>query len=93
MWNFVVDKTGKVSGTMHSDVSSENYNISGNLSSSGDLVGTVGLPSKGEFKGKLNPDKKETEAGLIHFQHQHNTEHGKEISNKTKPADVQVFYL
>ncbi|MGE8431472.1 MULTISPECIES: hypothetical protein [Chryseobacterium] len=58
VWNFVVDNTGKVSGTMHSDVSNTNYNISGNLSNTGDLTGTVGLPSKGEFKGKLNPDKK-----------------------------------
>lgn len=58
VWNFVVDKRGKVSGTMHSEVSNDNYNISGNLSNSGDLVGTVALPSKGEFKGKLDLDKK-----------------------------------
>ncbi|MDN3693330.1 hypothetical protein QWZ06_14060 [Chryseobacterium tructae] len=58
VWNFVVDKKGKVSGTMHSDVSNDNFNISGTLNNTGDLVGTVGLPSKGEFKGKLNLDKK-----------------------------------
>ncbi|WP_288374994.1 hypothetical protein, partial [uncultured Chryseobacterium sp.] len=51
VWNLVVDESGKVVGTMHSDVNNENYNISGNLSETGDLNATVGLPSKGEFKG------------------------------------------
>lgn len=54
VWNFVVDENGKVVGTMHSDVNDENYNISGNLSETGDLTATLGLPSKGEFKGTLS---------------------------------------
>ncbi|MCC3215934.1 MULTISPECIES: hypothetical protein [unclassified Chryseobacterium] len=58
VWNFVVDESGKVVGTMHSDVNNENYNISGNLSETGDLNATVGLPSKGEFRGTLSTDKK-----------------------------------
>ena len=58
VWNFVVDKSGKVVGTMHSDISDENYNISGNLSETGDLNATLGLPSKGEFKGILSPKDK-----------------------------------
>ncbi|SEH32664.1 hypothetical protein [Chryseobacterium culicis] len=59
VWNLVVDESGKVVGTMHSDVNNENYNISGNLSETGDLNATVGLPSKGEFKGTLSSvDKK-----------------------------------
>ncbi|CAM3162347.1 hypothetical protein DRF59_11365 [Chryseobacterium flavum] len=57
VWNFVVDDAGKVVGTMHSDVNNENYNISGNLSTTGDLNAVVGLPSKGEFRGTLNTDK------------------------------------
>ncbi|CAH0205027.1 hypothetical protein SRABI04_02079 [Chryseobacterium sp. Bi04] len=58
VWNIVVDNAGKVTGTMHSDVNNENYNISGNLSTSGDLNAVVGLPSKGDFRGTLNTDKK-----------------------------------
>jgi len=58
VWNIVVDNAGKVTGTMHSDVNDENYNISGNLSTSGDLNAVVGLPSKGDFRGTLNTDKK-----------------------------------
>ncbi|REC42687.1 hypothetical protein [Chryseobacterium pennipullorum] len=58
VWNFVISTEGKVSGTMHSDVNNDNYNISGNVSNSGDLNAVVGLPSKGEFRGKLNTDKK-----------------------------------
>ncbi|PKF76039.1 hypothetical protein [Chryseobacterium sp. PMSZPI] len=58
VWNFVVETNGKVSGTMHSDVNNENYNISANLSPSGDLNGVVGLPSKGEIRGTLGKDKK-----------------------------------
>ncbi|MDR6525286.1 hypothetical protein J2787_000656 [Chryseobacterium rhizosphaerae] len=58
VWNIVVDNAGKVTGTMHSDVNNENYNISGNLSTSGDLTAVVGLPSKGDFRGTLNTDKK-----------------------------------
>ncbi|MCJ7936031.1 MAG: hypothetical protein MUW56_20980 [Chryseobacterium sp.] len=57
VWNFVVDNTGKVTGTMHSDVNNENYNISANVSTSGDLTGVVGLPSKGDFRGTLSIDK------------------------------------
>ncbi|MFZ4928499.1 hypothetical protein [Chryseobacterium sp. Mn2064] len=58
VWNIVVDTNGKVVGTMHSDVNQENYNISGNLSETGDLNASVGLPSEGDFKGKLGTDKK-----------------------------------
>jgi hypothetical protein len=58
VWNIVVDTNGKVVGTMHSDVTDENYNISGNLSETGDLNARVGLPSEGDFKGKLDTDKK-----------------------------------
>ena len=57
-WNIVVASDGKVTGTMHSDVNTENYKISGNLSESGDLNAVVGLPSDGEFKGSLTRDKK-----------------------------------
>ncbi len=57
VWNFVVDNTGKVVGTMHSETTTDNYSISGSVSNSGDLTGTLGLPAKGEFKGKLTIDK------------------------------------
>ena len=56
-WYFVVANDGKVTGTMHSDVTNENYNISGNLSTSGDLNAVIGLPSDGEFRGKLNVEE------------------------------------
>ncbi|MBV8326789.1 hypothetical protein [Chryseobacterium sp.] len=58
VWNIVVDNTGKVVGTMHSDVNNENYNISGTLTEKGDLNAVVGLPSKGDFRGTLTVDKK-----------------------------------
>lgn len=57
VWNIVVATDGKVTGTMHSDLNQENYNISGNLSTSGDLNAVVGLPSDGEFRGNLTVDK------------------------------------
>ncbi|WP_299182102.1 hypothetical protein [uncultured Chryseobacterium sp.] len=56
-WYFVVANDGKVTGTMHSDVTNENYNISGNLSTSGDLNAVIGLPSDGEFRGTLNVEE------------------------------------
>lgn len=58
VWNFVVDESGKVVGTMHSDVNNENYSITGNLSETGDLNARVGLPSQGDFKGTLTTEKK-----------------------------------
>ncbi|MDH6253681.1 hypothetical protein M2347_003408 [Chryseobacterium sp. H1D6B] len=57
IWNFVVASDGKVTGTMHSDVNNENYTISGNVSTSGELNTMVGLPSDGSFRGTL-ADKK-----------------------------------
>lgn len=56
-WNFVVANDGKVTGTMHSDVNNENYNISGRLDASGQLTADLGLPSDGQFTGTL-ADKK-----------------------------------
>lgn len=57
IWNIVVASDGKVKGTMHSDVNNENYNISGNLSTSGELNASIGLPSDGDFRGTLTTDK------------------------------------
>lgn len=57
LWNFVVADDGKVTGTMHSETHNENYNISGHLNNSGQLVARVGLPADGEFNGTL-ADKK-----------------------------------
>ncbi|KFF02199.1 hypothetical protein [Chryseobacterium luteum] len=57
-WNLVVASDGKVTGTMHSTVNDENYNISGNLTDTGDLTAVIGLPSDGEFKGTLSKEKK-----------------------------------
>lgn len=56
-WEIVVASDGKVTGTMHSDPTNENYYISGNLSTSGELNATVGNPSDGEFRGNLNTEK------------------------------------
>ena len=56
-WNLVVASDGKVTGTMHSTVNDENYNISGNLTETGDLTAVVGLPDDGEFKGTLSREK------------------------------------
>ena len=58
IWNFVVASDGKVKGTMHSDVNDENYNISGNVSTTGELTGSIGLPSDGTFRGTLTTEKK-----------------------------------
>lgn len=58
VWNIVVASDGKVKGTMHSDTNNENYNISGTVTTSGELNASVGLPSDGSFKGALTPDKK-----------------------------------
>lgn len=57
-WNFVVGSDGTVNGTMHSDINDENYKITGHLNNSGELNASVGLPSKGDFRGKLGTDKK-----------------------------------
>ncbi|EJL68244.1 hypothetical protein [Chryseobacterium populi] len=58
VWNIVVATDGKVTGTMHSDMNDENYNISGFLDDSGELNASLGLPADGEFRGTLNTDKK-----------------------------------
>ncbi|MCJ8153514.1 hypothetical protein MKJ01_07015 [Chryseobacterium sp. SSA4.19] len=58
-WNIVVATDGKVTGTMHSDQTTENYAISGQLSETGDLTAVVGMPEDGEFRGTLmREDKK-----------------------------------
>lgn len=57
-WNIVVATDGKVTGTLHSDTTTENYYISGHLSESGDLNATVGSSQDGEFKGTLNREDK-----------------------------------
>ncbi|MBB4805453.1 hypothetical protein HNP38_000725 [Chryseobacterium defluvii] len=57
-WSFVVASDGKITGTMHSEPTNENYNISGNLDTSGQLNAVIGLPSDGEFTGTLTIDKK-----------------------------------
>ncbi|WP_294298739.1 hypothetical protein [uncultured Chryseobacterium sp.] len=60
-WNIVVATDGKVTGTMHSDQTTENYYISGYLSESGELNATIGSPEDGSFKGTLTrEDKKGT---------------------------------
>lgn len=57
-WNFVVANDGKVTGTMHSIDHNENYAISGRLDRSGQLVGELAMPAKGEFVGTLNVEDK-----------------------------------
>jgi hypothetical protein len=57
-WNIVVATDGKVTGTMHSDQTTENYHISGYLSESGELNATIGSPADGEFKGTLTREDK-----------------------------------
>jgi hypothetical protein len=57
-WNIVVATDGKVTGTMHSEITTENYHISGHLSESGELNATIGSPADGEFRGTLRRDKK-----------------------------------
>ncbi len=52
-WNIVVASDGKVSGTLSSQQTTENYQISGQLSDSGDLNATIGSPADGQFTGKL----------------------------------------
>lgn len=56
-WYIVVASDGKVTGTMHSDDTNENYNISGYLNTSGDLNAVIGLPSDGEFRGTLTVEE------------------------------------
>ncbi len=57
-WNIVVASDGKVTGTLDSEQSTENYYISGTLSESGDLSATIGSPADGQFIGKLNRNKR-----------------------------------
>ena len=57
-WNVVVATDGKVTGTLHSDQTTENYYISGHLSESGDLVATIGFPEDGEFRGTFTREYK-----------------------------------
>lgn len=57
-WNIVVASDGKVTGTLDSEQTTENYYISGTLSESGELDATIGSPEDGEFKGTLTRDKK-----------------------------------
>lgn len=56
-WNIVVASDGKVTGTMHSDQTNENYYISGNLSDTGELNASIGSPADGEFRGNLTREK------------------------------------
>ncbi|SMP28083.1 hypothetical protein [Chryseobacterium profundimaris] len=53
-WNIVVASDGKVTGTLDSEQTTENYYISGTLSESGELNATIGSPEDGEFKGTLS---------------------------------------
>lgn len=57
-WNIVVASDGKVTGTLDSEQTTENYYISGTLTESGELNATIGSPADGEFKGTLTRDKK-----------------------------------
>lgn len=57
-WNIVVASDGKVTGTLDSEQTTENYYISGTLTESGELNATIGSPQDGEFKGTLTQDKK-----------------------------------
>lgn len=57
-WNIVVASDGKVTGTLDSEQTTENYYISGTLTESGELNATIGSPEDGEFKGTLTRDKK-----------------------------------
>lgn len=56
-WNIVVGSDGKVTGTMHSEPTNENYYISGVVSTSGEVSAAIGNPSDGEFRGNLTKDK------------------------------------
>lgn len=58
LWKFVVASDGKVTGTMYSETTNENYSISGHLNSSGQLTAELGLPADGQFTGTLNIDEK-----------------------------------
>lgn len=57
-WNIVVASDGKVTGTLDAEQTTENYNISGTLTESGELNATIGSPADGEFKGTLSRSKK-----------------------------------
>jgi len=56
-WNFVVADDGKVTGTMHSVNTNQNFAIIGRLDRSGQLVAELALPAKGNFNGTLTVDK------------------------------------
>jgi len=58
VWNFVVANDGNVTGTMHSETTNENYSISGQLDDTGQIYGHLGVPTIGDFAGKLDLDKK-----------------------------------
>ncbi|MXS72864.1 MULTISPECIES: hypothetical protein [Chryseobacterium] len=60
LWNFVVASDGKVTGTMYSESTNENYNISGFLNNSGQLTAELVLPADGQFSGTLTLDKTAT---------------------------------
>ncbi|MFC3157564.1 hypothetical protein ACFOEQ_02865 [Chryseobacterium arachidis] len=63
-WNIVVATDGKVTGTLHSDQTTENYYISGHLTESGELTATIGTPDDGEFKGTLSREDKKSKRNL-----------------------------
>ncbi|SIP88049.1 hypothetical protein SAMN05880574_101193 [Chryseobacterium sp. RU37D] len=64
-WNIVVATDGKVTGTMHSDQTSENYYISGFLTDSGEITATIGSPADGEFRGNLNREDKKASGNWV----------------------------
>ncbi|NML57213.1 hypothetical protein [Chryseobacterium cheonjiense] len=57
-WNIVVASDGKVTGTLDSEQTTENYYITGTLTESGELNATIGSPADGEFKGTLTREDK-----------------------------------
>ncbi|WP_262147418.1 hypothetical protein [Chryseobacterium foetidum] len=57
-WNFIVADDGKVTGTMHSINSNQNFAIIGRLDRSGQLVAELAVPAKGNFNGTLTVEKK-----------------------------------
>ncbi|MBD8081586.1 hypothetical protein [Chryseobacterium caseinilyticum] len=57
-WNFVVADDGKVTGTMHSIDTNQNFAIIGRLDRSGQLIAELALPAKGNFNGTLTTEKK-----------------------------------
>ncbi len=54
-WNIVIDMQGNATGTAYSTMNNISFNINGAVSSTGDLIATIGNTSIGSaFTGQLN---------------------------------------